>query len=264
MMPILFEWNSLIVPAWHFFFLLAALGAYALLLTIRRLFLPSISEKDVHRLFLVGYISGYFGARAFSLINDENVRTVGAFVQGILSLGAMTFYGGLMATIICCYLFVLVRQLNALDCVDLCFPPAFLGLAIGRIGCFLNGDDFGIPVPQSSVGAWWAVTFPNLEDGLARYPVQLWETFFASLLVILTVLYFERIRQKIGAGSVGLGLLGCYSVFRFFAEYYRGDDRGWLVEGLISPAQGISVILFLGSLILGVLVYRKRLFSLTS
>ena len=144
-----------------------------------------------------------------------------------------------------CWLYVRYAKLCPWKIADLAIPSGFLGLAYGRIGCFLNGDDFGKPVPEAAADAWWAVTFPNLKDGIARYPTQIIETFCVLVIVGFLILNFDALRKRCGNGAVGLVGAVMYAVYRFFAEYLRGDRRGWFIDDVLSTSQGMSLLVII-------------------
>ena len=77
--------------------------------------------------------------------------------------GGLVFYGGFFGAFASGILFLRLRRPNArfFEVADVCMPAGFLGLSIGRWGCFLVGDDYGrvTDVP-------WAVRFPNVEGSL--------------------------------------------------------------------------------------------------
>jgi phosphatidylglycerol:prolipoprotein diacylglycerol transferase len=135
-------------------------------------------------------------------------------------------------------------------------PALALGYAVGRIGCFLVGDDYGAPT-----NAPWAVAFPqgappstagNLRafgvdipattpDSavLAVHPTQLYET--GLTFIILAILY--RLRPKLAAtpGQLFFVWLALAGVERFIVEIFRAKDDRLL--GMFSVAQLISVLL---------------------
>ena len=244
MQPILLEWRGLFLPAWHLFYALGALGAYLLMTGLRRRYFQNIiTEGQLAGLFLTCYFSGYFGARLLSIVIEEQQSTFVDIVISLGRLGAMTFYGGAIGAVVGGLIYSSLRRIAWSDVFDVTIPAGLLALAIGRIGCFLNGDDFGLPVPlhPGEEPPWYAIVFPALEDGVARYPVQLVSTGFVGLLSFLLVLNFRRLRTLVGPGLVGLLGVVFYANFRFFIEFWRGDFRGHPFGNWLSTSQVISV-----------------------
>lgn len=243
MYPVLFESGSIVIPAWHTFFVIGAIAAYVLFVYMQRQFYPEIDEGQLANIYAIGYLGGYFGARIFSIFNDQpDVVGFGAVVKELFTLGPMTFYGGFIGVTVCVYAYLKYVDISPRKVGDLAVPAGFLGLAYGRVGCFLNGDDYGKPVPEAAQDAWWSVTFPNLQDGVARYPTQIIETVAALLIVGALMKWFRPIVDRYGHGAVGIMGTVLYASYRFFAEYLRGDPRGWVIEDVMSTSQCVSLL----------------------
>jgi phosphatidylglycerol:prolipoprotein diacylglycerol transferase len=249
MYPILIQWGDFIVPSWHAFFMLAALLGWWTLGLWRKLAWPEGSARSVDSLFLIAYISGYIGARGLSILLE------GEELSGFFQLGSMTLYGGILVAAVSSILYAHVKKLSIIRLADLALPSLMLGIAIGRIGCFLNGDDYGMALPDQSQAPFWAVRFPNLDDGLYRYPVQLVEA--AVCFTIAGYGWSKRTLLKRRPGEIGtIGIMG-YAVSRFILEFYRGDERGEILTDVLSPAQIISIAVILGWA--GVLIFMRVL-----
>lgn len=96
---------------------------------------------------------------------------------------------------------------------DLFAVPLCIGIAIGRLGCFLAGLDdrtFGVASALP-----WAVDFG---DGVARHPVQLYESAFALLLAV--VLHAVEARPHV-RGSVFRAFLAAYFAFRLLVDFLK-------------------------------------------
>jgi phosphatidylglycerol:prolipoprotein diacylglycerol transferase len=131
-----------------------------------------------------------------------------------------------------------------------------VGYAVGRLGCFLVGDDYGAPT-----NAPWGVAFPqgappstagNLRafgvdipastpdsTVLAVHPTQLYET--GMTLIILAILIRLRPRLASTPGHLFMVWLALAGVERFIVEIFRAKDDRFL--GGFSVAQLISVLL---------------------
>lgn len=221
--------------------MLGAVAAFVSLVRLGRHFTPEVGSHELSRLFGVCYILGYLGARALSILVEEPGVSL---IEGLLRFGPMTFYGGAIAAFVGGALFVRARRLPFAGIVDIAIPAGLLALAIGRVGCFLNGDDYGKAVPLAGGEApWWSVTFPVLEDGVARYPVQLMEAAVVVLLASSLVWGFRRLTQAFRPGIVGfLGVVG-YANLRFGLEFWRDDFRGSPLGNWMSTSQFISTLI---------------------
>ncbi len=245
MYPILFQWNQWILPTWHVMFVLAAFCGYFYMQRLRKAAAPEISARTLDSLFVIVYVAGFIGARLFSFFTDEPLYEphVQVPLWHILLPGPMTFYGGALAGFGAGLWFCLWNKVSKASLLDCVIPAVLLALFIGRIGCFLNGDDFGLPVPihPGEPVPWFAVTFPNHPVPIPRYPVQLFESGASLLLVFVCIACRKRNLPKGWTGI--LGLMG-YAVARFFLEYLRGDPRGWVIDQVLSPAQLVSILIF--------------------
>jgi phosphatidylglycerol:prolipoprotein diacylglycerol transferase len=167
----------------------------------------------------------------------------------IFSLSVLTsagdFYGGFIGALVTSAMFFRRHpQLPFWPTADLCGPAIALGQAIGRIGCFMAGDDYGRPTNLP-----WAVTFTDPDAasvggaplGIPLHPVQLYES--VVCLVLFGVLVWLRRRKRFD-GEIILAYTLLYAIARFVLEYFRGDaDRGFLFGGLLSTSQFIAIIL---------------------
>lgn len=241
MYPILVHWGSFVLPSWHVLFVLAALSGWWTLTRWRVLVWPESHPKQIDSLFLLSYASGYLGARGLSILLETPQLTIFQAVAQLFEIGSMTLYGGILASAAVAILYAKSVKLSLLRLADLAMPAALIGIAIGRIGCFLNGDDFGVAASDQLHPGLFALQFPNLEDGLYRYPVQLWETL--GCLVLFSLSWLNRSWALSHVGRIGsLGILG-YASGRFMLEFYRGDDRGHFLSDIFSPAQTISILI---------------------
>lgn len=243
--------SDIAVSTWHLIYLLAAFVSFQIVMNqyLWSDYLKSgLSTEHIKRLFLLEYITSYFGARGYSVIFEESrTRSLGEFFDALFSVGPMTYFGGLLTGLLIGFLYVKKAKLSLWPVLDIFCPAALIGSAIGRIGCFLNGDDYGRVVASVDAQAFWVVRFTNHANALPRYPVQLIE--FAILTSAMIALIFQRqfLRQRFFSGALGLICLMIYSFERFFVEFLRDDPRGFFIPGILSSAQGLSIGLFLVS-----------------
>lgn len=262
MYPILWEGFGFIVPAWHFFYFLAAIYAYWMLFVMQRWYYPSLGAQHLSRIYLLAYFFGYFGSRLFSIVVEtrQGLGLVEILLQ-LFSLGSMTFYGGFLMAILVVYFYCRWSKISTLQVLDMCAPIALMALAIGRIGCFLNGDDFGQAVDlQGGSIPWWSVSFPNHEYPVPRYPVQLMETASAVIAVLFAIFVLRKILVARGEGSTGLFCLQSYAVIRFFIEFLRDDYRGPSIFWF-SVSQVISLVVLVSSVWIAAQLKRRSSMS---
>lgn len=191
-------------------------------------------------------IGGVFGAKLYYIL--DHLKDFQADPRGLIFSGAgLTWYGGLMGGALGALLVAHWRKIPLLTLCDIAAPLLPLSYAVGRFGCFLNGDDYG---RVSNVP--WAMAFPKgAPPTLERvHPTQVYEV-FAGLLMSSLFLNALKVRLQ---GRVG-ALFGLYLILagieRFIVEYFRTNaPQSWG----ITMAQTIS----LGLIVLGGWIYLAR------
>src|SRR5206468_3665598 len=139
--------------------------------------------------------------------------------------GGMSFHGGFLGCVLAVVLFARHRCLSILSLGDITCAAGTIGIFLGRIANFINGELWGrmTDVP-------WAMIFPT-GGPFPRHPSQLYEAFFEGIVLfsIMMILVFRtRLRER--PGFVGGAFLVCYGLARssleFFREpgYYRARD----------------------------------------
>ena len=168
--------------------------------------------------------------------------------------GGMSFHGGAFGVIMACFGFGLTNGVSGLRVLDYVATVSPLGLGLGRLANFVNGELWGRPT-----GSDWGVIFPNAGPE-PRYPSQLFEAGLegAVLLTIMTALFWgtrARFRPGLLSGVFGIG----YSLARFSVEFFREPDRqlGFLSTGL-TMGQTLSLPLFLGGVLLVLVALARR------
>ena len=166
--------------------------------------------------------------------------------------GGMSFHGGLIGVLLVFALFARKRGVSMLTVGDFIAPLIPLGLAMGRLGNFINGELWGRPTDVP-----WAMAFPQSGDNLPRHPSQLYELGLEGIALFALLWWFARKPRPTGQVSA-LFLMG-YGAFRFLAEYTREPDNflGLLAGGL-SMGQWLSLPMFLiGAIIFAVTAKRS-------
>src|SRR5438105_13438788 len=136
---------------------------------------------------------------------------------GILQLwnGGMSFHGGVIGCILAVVLFALRRHIPILSLADVTAAVAPIGLLLGRLANFINGELWG-----RSTDVPWAMVFPS-GGPVARHPSQLYEATLEGLLLflVLAVLIRRGALQRPGfiIGSFALG----YGIARSICELFR-------------------------------------------
>ncbi|MEI6533609.1 MAG: prolipoprotein diacylglyceryl transferase [Candidatus Roizmanbacteria bacterium] len=197
------------------------------------------SEDNVIYIAIAALVGGAIGAKILVFVFNINIFSmksldVSAFLSGRTIVGGLI--GGILAVILTKkYLKIKIKKGNL-------FAPAIaLGLAIGRIGCFLQGCCYGIATSLP-----WGV---NFGDGILRHPTQLYESLFA-LLMFFYLLYCKK--HKPAPGQLFRMFITNYFIFRFLIEYIRVEPKIYM---------GLSIYQIF-SIIVIIYQFRHKLFVL--
>ena len=142
--------------------------------------------------------------------------------------GGMSFHGGVLGCIVATISFALYRGLPMLSLGDVTTAVAPIGLFLGRLANFINGELWGRPTDVP-----WAMIFPH-GGPIPRHPSQLYEAALEGivLLIVLGVLVRAGALKRPGIVT-GVAAIG-YGVARIFCEFFREPDvqLGFLWGGL--------------------------------
>lgn len=168
--------------------------------------------------------------------------------------GGMSFHGGLIGVLLALALFARRRGRSFFDVSDLVAPCVPIGLAMGRLGNFINGELWGRFADPSLP---WAMVFPQSGSPLPRHPSQLYQ--FALEGVLLFAVLWAYGRQPRPLGRVSAAFLIGYGVLRFVAEYFREpDDFLGLLALNLSMGQWLCIPMVLAGLVMWVWAGRNR------
>ncbi|MBF0176139.1 MAG: prolipoprotein diacylglyceryl transferase [Magnetococcales bacterium] len=140
--------------------------------------------------------------------------------------GGMSFHGGLVGVLFLCYVFSRRRNISCLTLADMAIPIFPLGLFLGRIGNFINGELWG-----RTTDLPWGMVFPGA-GSLPRHPSQLYEAALEGV-VLFVILWWLGRRERPRGFMLG-AFLAFYALFRFLVEFVREPDvqLGYLSFGL--------------------------------
>ena len=160
--------------------------------------------------------------------------------------GGMSFHGGLIGIIIASKLFSNKHKISQFIFLDLVALSAPIGIFFGRIANFINSELYGVATHVP-----WSVKF-ILVDNIKRHPSQLYEAFFEGIILFFILNYYFKKDYLKKPGLISGLFLIFYSLFRFFAEFFRSPDPqiGYLILNL-TMGQLISI----GFLIIGALLF---------
>ncbi len=164
--------------------------------------------------------------------------------------GGMSFHGGLLGVIGAIYLFSRKQKQNFITVLDFAAPLAPIGLFLGRISNFINGEVFGRVTTLP-----WGMVFPNA-DALPRHPSQLYEALVEGVLLFMILWLYTRKSRVVG--TPGGVFLFCYGIGRFVCEFFREPDShmGFILFRQLTMGQLLSIPMVL--LGLGILLHCNK------
>ncbi len=141
--------------------------------------------------------------------------------------GGMAFHGGALGVIIALMLFARRRKIPLLPFGDLLVGVVPIGLGLGRIANFLNGELWGRTTDVS-----WGMIFPS-GGPEPRHPSQLYQACLEGLLLFLLLRLLEVKGFRDRPGFLGGAFLAGYGVARSIGELFRQPDAflGFLIAG---------------------------------
>lgn len=258
MYPILIEFGFFKIFTYG---LLVATGfLVAILLASSRAEKEGLDSQKVLDLCFYVMVSALLGARLLYVIVEYRY-----FLDSPLEIfkfwkGGLVFYGGLILGVLISLWYLKRNQMPMWKTADLLAPSIALGQLIGRWGCFFAGCCYG-----KKTDVAWGITFTDPRS-LAPLEISLHPTqVYLSLNAVFIFMFLMWLsKRKVFDGQIlwSYGIL--YSIGRFLIEYFRGDDRGFPVEQVLSTSQFVGVFVFSFSAFMLLTLYRKSLRSHSS
>ena len=167
--------------------------------------------------------------------------------------GGMSFHGGLLGVIVAVGVFCRRKGQTFYAIADLAAPAVPIGLGLGRLGNFINGELYG-----RATDVPWCMVFSRTGGGfLCRHPSQLYEAFLEG--VLLFALVWAVGRRPRAPGTVFWAFIAGYGACRAFVELFREPDAHLgLLAGMISMGQALSLPMLALGLCMIWLVQRKQ------
>ena len=215
--PVFFAIGPLELRWYGLMYMLGFIAAYFVMKRAVRQRRLSLSKDDLYDLLFYLILGVMLGARlGYVLMYD-----LGSYLQDPLSIlaiwkGGMSFHGGLVGMTFATALIVRRRQWDFWQVADMIVLAVPIGLGLGRIGNFINGELYG---RESSLP--WAMIFPG-GGTVGRHPSQLYEAFLEGLVLFLFVRWIYR--RSFHPGAAVWGLISGYGFLRFMVEFVRSPD----------------------------------------
>lgn len=251
--PVIFSFGPLQVRWYGLMYVLGFLASYFL---VRK----QIKEQDDQK--LAGQFENLNFVLILSVILGGRLGYVlfynlGYYLENPLQIlatwqGGMSFHGACLTLIFAGWLFCRSKNISFWRTADMYVVTIPIGLGLGRIGNFINGELYGRPTELP-----WGMVFA--EGGpLPRHPSQLYEALLEGVvLFILLWSWRHKTSSKSSTWPYGTMLalfLGGYGLFRFIIEFFRQPDpQLGFVVGAFTMGQVLSGMMMLGGFLLWLL-----------
>lgn len=215
--PIIFSIGPLAVRWYGMMYLLSFVGGYFMMVHVGRLRQYPLNRDAVADLLFYAVIGVVAGGRLGYTLFYHPAHYLN-HPQEIFYIweGGMSFHGGLLGVLFVLSWFAWRRTIPLLQLGDLTVAAVPIGLGLGRIGNYINGELWGRPTDLP-----WGMVFPGAGPEL-RHPSQLYEAFFEGLVLLLVIYSLHRLGVRRGV-PVAVFLLG-YGLARFSLEFFREPD----------------------------------------
>ncbi len=244
--PIVLQVGPLAIRWYGLMYTLAFLLGWPLITARAKRWMPELSSDFIGDLLvwiLAGVILG--GRLGYILFYQSDYYLSDPLAVLRIWEGGMSFHGGLLGVLIAGWLFTRRRGVDFLALADLAIPAFPIGLFLGRIGNFINGELWG-----RTTDVWWGMVFPGAGP-MPRHPSQLYEAALEGLLLFAVLMWLGRVARPPGT-LLGVFLAG-YGICRFLVEFVREPD---FQLGLLSLGLSMGQWLSLPMVLLGAWLIR--------
>ncbi|MFP6606984.1 MAG: prolipoprotein diacylglyceryl transferase [Myxococcota bacterium] len=246
MYPTLFTIPGIDYPISTFGVMLAIAFLAGFWITAKRMQEESLDPEFASTLLIYAMAGGLIGSKLYYAI-DVGLRTGTPFFDLFFARAGITWYGGLIGGLLACYLGTRIHKADFLTLANCSASSLAVGQSLGRIGCFLVGDDYG-----KATDLPWAVAFPQgappTPPGIEVHPTQLYEVMW--LLPVAGLLWLRRKKSPFVFGEY----LVANGAGRIVIEHWRVNPE--VALGLTEP-QWIGIALIVAG-VGGWLYYLRR------
>jgi phosphatidylglycerol---prolipoprotein diacylglyceryl transferase len=249
--PVIFRFGKFSVRWYGLMYLIGFAASYLLVKYQVKKKKLSVKPEHIDSLYSWLVLGLLLGARLGYVIFYD----LAAYLRNPLEIfavwhGGMSFHGGLIGAVTAGLMFSARNRLDFWLLSDLVIVTAPIGIGLGRLGNFINGELYGrvTDVP-------WAMVFP--EGGpLPRHPSQLYEFMLEGIVLFVVLWFFIRVRAFKPGTSTAIFLI-LYGMFRSFVEFFREPDAHiGLLFGFFTMGQLLSAAMVLAGV--GVLFYKAK------
>lgn len=185
--------------------------------------------------------------------------------------GGMSFHGGLLGVIVALWIYARQKNIRYLHLMDFLAPAVPIGLCLGRLGNFINGELWGRIADKDLP---WAMVF-RFADAYPRHPSQLYQMAVEGVLLFVVLFFYERLWNRFisnnnnnlnnnnidnnlnnnlnkdlsqGGGHIAGAFLLFYGMGRIFTEFFREPDYFLGFKWGLTMGQWLSIPMIMAGL----------------
>jgi phosphatidylglycerol:prolipoprotein diacylglycerol transferase len=253
MIPELFRIGSFSVSPFGLMLVAALLAAYWQLQRGMRARGIGTEDDPSNIVFACGFF-GIVGGKIYyaALVDDWGM---------LLDRAGIVWYGCLIGGALAFFAMARWRRLPVLPTLDAAGPGLALGYGVGRIGCLLVGDDYGVPTQLP-----WGMSFEHglppttagnlrrefnvdvdpsiLDEELLRvHPTQIYSS-LTSFAIFGVALWLEK--RKLAPGGLFLAVMAMLSLERIFVEFFRAKDDRFFGQFTLAQLISVAILVLIG------------------
>lgn len=240
MYPTLIHIGSIRIDTYSVIWFIAL--SLAILWSIRRLEIYGLDEDESRRIMAISFLFMLLGARSYEYIAHwkNYMNNPSLFLD--LNRGGLHEFGAIAGAFLSAFVLCMFsKKVSFVKLCDVVVIPAFLAIAVGRWGCFLNGCCVG-----RVTNFFAAVHFPRDKAGIFRHPVQIYYSIIAAIIITI-LLWIERkvipMQKKCRHHYSVIAPLGIilYSLMRIGVSFVRDSKpfswlagHSWTYKSIVS------------------------------
>lgn len=195
-----------------------------------------LSYTFFYLIFIAGFVGGklfFYFENPLKYFNNPNLLLDNFS-------GGFVFYGSFITIIPVVIWYLKKNKIQVLPMLDILAFTTLIVHAFGRFGCYNAGCCYG-----KSTNSWFGIIFPT-SNNTPVHPTQLYEV--VILLTIIIILSIVK-KYKQFHGQLFLLYISIYGLSRAILENFRGDQRGFIIQNLVSHSQFIALLLLITTIL---------------
>lgn len=226
--PVMIHLGPLAIHWYGMAYVVGLLVGWQYAIWIAKRFVPSITKAQIDDFMMWALAGIIIGGRLGHILFFEFDKYLSHPLEIFMTWkGGMSFHGGMLGASIAIILYCRKANISPFRFADIFAAITPIGLFLGRLANFINGELYGRPTDAS-----WGIIFPY-GGPIPRHPSQIYEAFLEGLVlfVILHIGWRIAALRDVPGRLTGLFLLG-YGVARTLVEFVREPEVIHVIFGI--------------------------------